>query len=369
MAMREYKRNSSLLPGMIIDQAIVDRAGRVLIARRTKLDDYLINAIRKMGIPGIYICDGEEKEENGIIKEAKAVEPAIQKQILNLSVEDPIKVKLSESVKKQVAEGLQFLYSDTESVDFEKTTKAIAKDLMSAIVENDAIAVDINELKICDEYTFKHSLDVATMSMIIGKRCGFSEKEIHDIGISGLLHDIGKAKIPAEILNKAEKLTDQEFEIMKQHSLMGYGILKGKGELSDEIKRGVLQHHEKIDGSGYPMGVTGEKISLFAKIISVVDIYDALVTERPYKKAYTPRDAVEMIMSMTSELDIYVMKRFMESIILYPVGSDVMLSNGEMARVVENNNITKLRPKVIGLNTGRIYDLATDMKCANIVIV
>ena len=100
-----------------------------------------------------------------------------------------------------------------------------------------------------------------------------------------------------------------------------------------------------------------------------MDIYDALVTERPYKKAFTPRDAVEMIMSMTAELDINVMKSFMESIILYPVGSDVELSNGEQARVVENSALYKLRPKVIGLKTGRVYNLATDMKCANIVIL
>lgn len=132
---------------------------------------------------------------------------------------------------------------------------------------------------------------------------------------------------------------------MKQHSVFGYRILMEKNELSNDIRLGVLQHHEKINGRGYPMGVDMSKISPFARIISVADIYDALVTERPYKKPFSPRDAVEMIMSMTTELDIDVMRCFMESVILYPVGTDVALSNGENARVVENSPISALRPK------------------------
>lgn len=367
MVTRRYVRYSSLKPGMIIDQAIVDRAGRVLIARRTPMDDYMIAALAKMGVHGVYIREGEEEEEEK--KEEIVIAPAIQKEIDTQSVADPAKVELTESVKERVAEGLQFLYSDTDSPDFTNTTKTITSDLMKAITENDAIAVDINALKISDEYTFKHSLDVATMSMIIAKQYGFKENEVYEVGVSGLLHDIGKSKIPNELLNKAGKLTDEEFELMKQHSLFSYSILKEKQDISDMVKIGALQHHEKMNGRGYPMGVTGEKINLFARIISVVDIYDALVTERPYKKAFTPRDAVEMIMSMTEELDINVMKSFMESIILYPVGSDVELSNGEQARVVENSALYKLRPKVIGLKTGRVYNLATDMKCANIVIL
>ena len=170
-------------------------------------------------------------------------------------------------------------------------------------------------------------------------------------------------------MNKAARLTDEEFAIMKQHSVYGYRILQPKEDLSTEIKLGVLQHHEKINGKGYPMGVTGDKIDLFARLISISDIYDALVTERPYKKPFSPRDAVEMIMSMTEELDINVMRCFLESVILYPVGTDVALSNGETARIVENIPNAVLRPKVLGLTTGRVYDLANDVKCANVIIL
>jgi HD-GYP domain-containing protein (c-di-GMP phosphodiesterase class II) len=117
------------------------------------------------------------------------------------------------------------------------------------------------------------------------------------------------------------------------------------------------------------MKVTADKISLYAKIISVTDIYDALVTERPYKKPFSPRDAVEMIMAMTEELDIKVMQSFLESVILYPVGTDVELSTGEKARVIENDPKYVLRPKVVGLTSGRVYELATDMSCANVIIL
>ena len=135
------------------------------------------------------------------------------------------------------------------------------------------------------------------------------DKTVYEIGISGLLHDVGKSKIPNEVLNK--RTADRSrISLMKQHSLLGYGILKEKEDLSNSIKLGVLQHHEKINGKGYPMSVAGDKINLFARIISISDIYDALVTERPYKKPFSPRNAVEMIMSMTEELDINVMKSF-----------------------------------------------------------
>lgn len=365
---RRYVRSSSLKDDMVIDQSVVDRAGRVLISRCTILDSYHIMSLIKMGVPGVYIREGEEDEEQGQAEAKPVIAPSVQKEIEKHTVQDKAKVKLSESVKARVAEGIQYLYSDTGSEGFTTATRSITDDLMKAISDNDAIAVDISTLKISDEYTFKHSVDVATMAMIVAKKHGLKQNEVYELGISGLLHDVGKSKIPNEILNKAGKLTDEEFMMMKQHTLFGYQILKEKDDLSNPIKLGVLQHHEKMNGRGYPMGVSADKINLFARIISVADIYDALVTERPYKKPFSPRDAVEMIMSMTEELDINVMKSFMESVILYPVGTDVELSTGEHARVIENNSQYVLRPKVIGLKTGKTYDLS-EIANASIIIL
>lgn len=363
MIKRTFVRTRQLQPGMVIDQSIVDRTGRILIARNTELDDYLIESLLKLGITSIYIREGEEDPEEDI-----SVAPQTLETIEKLKVPDRAKVTLNESVKKRVSEGIQYLYSNTASSEFTDAAQNIAGDLMKSIMDNDAIAVDISTLKVSDEYTFKHSVDVATMAMIVAKKHGMSEHDVHEIGISGLLHDVGKSKIPNEILNKAGRLDEDEFAFMKQHTLLGYQILKEKDTISPEITQGVLQHHEKISGLGYPIGLSGDKICPYARILSVVDVYDALVTERPYKKAFSQRDAIEIIMSMTADLDISVIESFLNSIILYPVGCTVELSNGEKARVVENDPNYILRPKVVSLKTGKVYDLAKDLSCANIII-
>lgn len=365
MSRRFFVGTRVLEEGMKIDQTIIDRTGRVLIARGTILDTYLIDGLGRLGINGVYIREGNDVEAAG---EDEVVSAKAQKKIDQLKVADRTKVKLTESVKKRVQEGISYLYSNTNAEDFADASKSIASDLLKAIDDNDALAVDIGMLKVSDEYTFKHSVDVATMSMVVAKKMGLSETEVYDIGVAGLLHDIGKSKIPNEILNKPGRLTDEEFSVMKQHSVMGYNILKDNAGLKDTIKYAVLQHHEKINGQGYPMGIDGSKMSPFAKILAVVDIYDALVTERPYKAAFSQRDAVEMLMAMTYELDMDALKGFLGSVILYPVDCIVELSNGEKARVVENYPDYILRPKVVGIKSGRVYDLARDLKCANIII-
>lgn len=362
---RSFVPTRSLKDGMRIDQTIVDQTGRALVNRGTILDEYMIESMLKLGVMGVYVGEGEDELAN---KDEPVITREVQETIDKNTVDDKSKVKLKESVKQRVQEGIQFLYNNVESDDFAETTNNVVDDLMRAIQDNDAIAVDIDALKVSDEYTFKHSVDVATMAMVVAKTSGMTDKQVYEIGVAGLLHDVGKSKIPTEVLNKPSKLTDAEFAIMKQHSLFGYRILEGKEDISDAVRLGVLQHHEKINGKGYPMGVSDEKITPYARILSVVDIYDALVTERPYKKGFPKRDAVEMIMAMTDELDIGAMKSFLESVILYPVHSIVTLSNGEKAKVVANNPVCILRPTVVGLTTGRLYDLAEDVQCANLVI-
>ncbi len=363
MVRRRYTSTRLLDEGMMIDQAIIDRTGRILIARKTVLDRFLIDALRKMGVPGVYIREGEEDPDEEI-----EVAPETLETIAKLKVADRAKVMLSDSVKQRVSQGIQFLYSDTNSSDFSDTASNITHSLMQAISENDAVAMNIDTLKISDEYTFKHSVDVATMAMIIARKSGMQEKDVYQIGVAGLLHDVGKSQIPNEILNKAGKLTEDEFAVMKKHSLFGYNILKEKPGISTEIVAGVLQHHEKVNGRGYPLKLSGQQISPYARVLSVADIYDALVTERPYKKGFSAHDALEMIMAMTEELDVDFMRSFIDTVILYPVDSSVNLSNGERARVVMNTPHYPMRPKVVGLKSGRVYDLANDLNCASIII-
>jgi len=364
---RYFVRTRSLQEGMRIDQSIKDRLDRTLIARGTILDSYMIGSLLKLGIGGIYVSEGREDP----LPEAKEppLPPEIQKTIDKARCEDPSKIKLSESLKQRVSTGMQYLYNNTSDDNFASTSARITNDLNKAINDNAAIAVDINALKTSDEYTFKHSVDVATMSMIIAKNMGYSQDDIYSIGVAGLLHDIGKSKVPLEILNKPAKLNDEEFKVMKNHTVFGYEIIKEKENFSQAIAFAVLQHHEKMNGRGYPLGVKADKITDFAKILSVVDVYDALVTERPYKKALSQRTAIEMIMSMTEELDIKAMKVFFKTVILYPVDTTVELSNGEKAKVVKNNEGSVLRPTVVGVATGKVYNLADDLSCANILIV
>ena len=365
MIKRKFVSTRLLKKGMKIDQSIVDATGRALIAKGAYLDDFQIEYLQGKGVNGIYIQEGEVDPD-----ELEQQIPQYTREVIEKNrVEDRAKVRLTESVRKRVGEGVQFLYHNTDSEGFAEATDNVANELMKAIFDNDAVAVDISMLKVSDEYTFKHSVDVATMSMIIGKKYGLKEEEIHEIGIAGLLHDVGKAKIPNEVLNKPGRLTDEEFALMKQHSLFGFEILKRKNNFPDSIMKGVLQHHEKINGRGYPLGVAADKIHRYARIIAVADVYDALVTERPYKSAFSKRDAVEMIMAMTGDLDITAMNSFLASVILYPVDSIVQLSNGEKAKVVENSTEYLMRPKVVGLQSGRIYNLAEDVNCASIIIV
>ena len=361
---RKFISTRLLKEGMKIDQSIVDSTGRSLIEKGAYLDDFHIEYLQEKGVNGVYIQEGEPDPD-----ELEMQIPQFTREVIEKSrVEDRAKVKLTESVRKRVSEGIQFLYSHTDDENFSEATNNVANELMKTIVDNDAVAVDISMLKVSDEYTFKHSVDVATMAMIVGKKHGLSDHEIHELGISGLLHDVGKSKIPNEVLNKAAKLTDEEFALMKQHTLFGFDILKKRNEFSEGIMLGVLQHHEKINGRGYPVGSPADKIHPYAKIISVADIYDALVTERPYKKGFPKGVAIEMIMSMTGELDFDAMKSFLSSVIVYSVDSIIQLSNGENAKVVENNPENCLRPKVVGLKTGKLYDLANDINCASLII-
>lgn len=364
MAKNKLVLTWDLLPGMKAAQDIRSSSGQDLLAKGTTLDGSLIERLKKLGITSVYI------EENDVTEAPIPLsELALQQAVEKYRVPDPPTVQLSDSVRTQVNEGVQFIYNNVRSPEMTITASDITDTLLNVIESNDAVAVDISALRTSDEYTFRHSVDVATISMILAKHLNFSQQEMHDIGLCGLLHDIGKADIPSTILNKPGRLTDEEFEIMKEHPVRGYHTLLGHHQFSQEILLGVLQHHEKMNGSGYPLHLVANQIGKFAKLITVADIYDALVTDRPYKAAYSPREAVEMLMAMTEELDMASLHAFMQTMILYPEGSKVKLSNGEDARVLRNDPKFLLRPMVLGLSSGHVYNLGEDLSCASLIII
>ena len=368
MAVRTFVEIEELIAGMVLEQAVEDKAGHSLIERGTVLDDFHIDYLQGSGVSGVYVRGKEAAPEPTVEELVDSLTDAAQEEIDKNRVPDRASLVLSEAVKKRIYEGIEYIYHNTDSEDFESAAHSVTEDLLGAISANNAVALDLDQIKICDEYTFKHSVDVAAMAMTIGKNYGLTHRELREIGLSGLLHDLGKTKVPEEVLNKPERLTPEEFEVMKQHSLFGYQILKEKATFSEGVLMGVLEHHEKSNGNGYPLKMSGDQIHKYAKIISVADVFDALVTARPYKDAFPKREAIEMIMSMTQEMDITAMKSFLDILILYPVDSVVHLSNGEYARVVQNVAGYVLRPRVVGLTSGRLYDLSEDINCASLII-
>jgi HD-GYP domain-containing protein (c-di-GMP phosphodiesterase class II) len=203
------------------------------------------------------------------------------------------------------------------------------------------------DLRAYDDYTFYHSVNVGVLSVTVGAALGLNKKQLHNLCLAALLHDIGKVFIPKEIVNKPEKLTDEEFKIIKTHSIKGYEYIREKFDIPVSSYIGVLQHHERYDGTGYPFSIEGNKISMFGKIIAASDVYDALVSSRPYRKAVLPSEAMEYIMGGSgSYFDALIVNTFTQRIAPYPVGTCVLMSDGRCGIVVENYYNCCLRPKI-----------------------
>ena len=247
--------------------------------------------------------------------------------------------------------------ADDNVIDFEafKTIKRHVKDNFK---DNFKIIGCINLFKYADSYTYTHSINVALLSMLIGQWMKYGENTIESLLIAGLLHDIGKMKIDPAILNKPGKLTDSEFEEMKNHPRYSYELLQPEQGISLDVKVGILMHHEKIDGSGYPYGVYSENINDIAKVLAVADVYDAMLSERPYKKKHSPFDVMQLMQEgVFGKLDTKILLTFLTHIASYYIGVYVQLSTGEIGEVVAINPacvfkpIVKVKDKYIDLFT------------------
>jgi putative nucleotidyltransferase with HDIG domain len=180
----------------------------------------------------------------------------------------------------------------------------------------------------------RHSINVALYTMLMSKWMGFTEKQMKTVIQAGLLHDIGKIKIPGKILNKKGRLTQEEFYIMKKHTIYGYDILKNSCRLKDSVKKSVLLHHERIDGSGYPFGLKDGSIDMYSRILAVADVYDAMTTDRIYKKRITPFEAFrELRETCLSTFDLTILQRFVNNLSAYYIGARVMLNNGQTGEI------------------------------------
>lgn len=277
--------------------------------------------------------------------------------------------KISDSIKQRTLESVELMYRGDSQETISSSAMSIADTILQGLDYNKSVIISVDALKISDEYTFKHCVDVGAMSVIIALKLKESHKFLKDIALAGVLHDLGKSKIPLEILNKPTKLDAEEWKMMKMHPVYGYRMIEHIDGISSEIKKAVLEHHENIDGTGYPIGLKGEAICRMARILTVADVYDALVTDRPYKEAKSPADALEIMMGMSNKFDIEILKTFINCVILYPIGTTIKLSNNELCTVIKNNAGYPLRPICQNVLTGEMYDLLNDKKCLSLVII
>jgi HD-GYP domain-containing protein (c-di-GMP phosphodiesterase class II) len=198
-----------------------------------------------------------------------------------------------------------------------------------------------------DNYTYEHSVNVIVLSLIMGLELNYSKDRLYSLAVGAMLHDVGKVFVPKDILLKDGKLTEMEFDIIKEHPSRGYDYLKEEIGVSAMSRIIILQHHERVDGTGYPEGMCGSRIHEFSKIVSIADVYDALTSDRPYRRGLPPNDAIEYIMGSADRyFDFDMVNAFLKRIVPYPAGTMVRLSNGDIAVVKEINRDYPLRPKV-----------------------
>jgi len=235
---------------------------------------------------------------------------------------------------------------DGKPIDINDATPLV-NGFIDSIFRNDSAAAAISKLKAFDEYTYTHCINVSILAVILGKKLGYSRETLETAGMAGMFHDVGKAVIPNRILNKPGKLTDEEMNIMRTHPLHGYKILKDQANTHEDIIRGAVEHHEKFDGSGYPRGLKGDQISEIARLIAVVDVYDALTSKRVYKDPMPPSKVLSMMYKWRiSDFHPNIVEQFIKSLGVYPVGSFVRLTSGEYGVVVDISQNDPLNPVV-----------------------
>ncbi len=320
--------------GMVLANELYDSYGRTLIGANHPLTDSYIEKLQKYGFWGVYISDE--------LSEGIEVESVISPQL---------KARGMESVRAC-------------NID---DCKKVAKQIVEEILDSGKVSLDLADLRSYDDYTYAHSVNVGVICGVIGMGMYMSEQDMIHLVTAALLHDLGKLSIPPEILNKPGRLTPEEYAAMKTHAKKSYELICERWDISAKVKTAVLFHHENVDGSGYPNGIDGASQTLFTKILHVADVYDALVSKRPYKNPYSPYEASEYMMGMCGSMfDRQVVDALLRFVPLYPKGTTVLLSNGRTGIIYENAGIHNLRP-ILRMTDGTMMDMA-DSRCLNLAL-
>jgi putative nucleotidyltransferase with HDIG domain len=301
----------NISPGMIVEQDIFTDDAILLIPKGSLLTEQLIAKLLEFGM-------------------------------FNIKIETPqIRNADFSNFNKNYTEAVGKIKNAFETVKYKKNVDVSEfENIIDGVINNSQLGLGlVSYMKLIenkDEYTLRHSINVSVTAMLMGKWLGYSDEHIKQLGVSAILHDIGKVSIPENILNKPGKLTDAEFNLMKNHTKFGYELLNNSKAVSDEVKMVALLHHEKMDGSGYPLGLRGSKISEAARIVAICDIYDAVTSKRVYKNKENPLKGLKVIFDDSyNGLDLYLCKVFLNNVSLAYSGSQVVLNNGNMGKIIK----------------------------------
>ncbi len=250
------------------------------------------------------------------------------------------------SSKRMVKNVMQQIIKD-EDFDITSVKQSVTECVDSILSNQDAMLL-LSNIKNADEYTAEHCLRVSIMAIAFGSFLGLEKEELKRIGVGAMLHDVGKMRTPQAILNKPGKLSPAEYSIMKDHAIEGYNILKEKELIDPETIEIALSHHEKLNGEGYPNQLQEHQISYYTKVITIIDTYDAITSERIYSSAESPNNAFKILLDKSlQQFDQELAQHFIEWIGIYPVGSIVEMKTGELGIVIGVHPEQKLKPKVL----------------------
>ncbi|WP_213880751.1 HD-GYP domain-containing protein [Pseudomonas sp. dw_358] len=313
-----------------------------------------LNKIRESGISELFIDTLRGIDLKAAVAAPLTVEVAV-------ATEKPPRVALDVEVSRalkicsRAKEAVVTMFNDARmghAINAEESANLIGE--ISASVERHPQAlISLSRLKTSDEYTYMHSVAVCALMVALARQLDMPEEWVREAGVAGLLHDIGKMTIAHEILNKPGRLTDDEFSIVKGHPEGGLRILQQSRLNSVTAIDVCLHHHEKYDGSGYPFGLVGEQISVFSRMAAICDVYDAITSERPYKKAWGPAHSIREMATWAGHFDERIFQAFVRAVGIYPIGALVRLQSERIGLVVEQNDKSLLKPKVVILVSAR----------------
>ncbi len=315
----------------------------------------VIEQIQKLGVKSLYIdvSKGQDCEVAGAEIQGSST-------LANLLPEPSVPFKKemenARKVKTKAVQLIERCMADVKNErDFELgSMKNITQDIMESLSHNYNALACMTQIRQKDRYLMEHSFNVSVLMGILALSLGFEGERLDEVVTGALLHDIGKIRVPDNILNKPDKLSDDEWVEMKNHVTYGEEILNGRSGISPLMLEICSQHHERLNGEGYPRGLDASALSIHARMISIVDVYDAITAERVYHKGMAPTTALKKMLEWDAEFDRELLYHFIEAIGVYPIGTLVELNNHKLAVVLETNATEKAKPKVL-----QIYDLRT----------